>query len=396
MPITKLPGVYYNENVEFELVGAGSKIPIFIGYTGNTSTDSHKTDGTQILKYTKWAEVNTSIEKGGLGVYTEDTTNLMLKTLQEFFEESALTTSADMGVPYIYVIDLGDATSKDNWLNALSNAKSKAEATVETYVGVEKISGDYQFKDFLEAAYTSILTESHALKLKIGLTTKFDVAENIASTDVDEELIKLTDAENGIQKRRIGIIEPYLFGKTVARICLTEYNIEPGYYKYRSVKPDEFISRTPAEQLDLQDAGIIFNRDEVLTSATYPKINLCVSTAFRANPRPADALFHARINADHLLLEVFDTIYPQIKNNETATNFAYLQTQVDKLIDDEVEAENMIKYDEDTGDGTRLTLAESDSDPYDAILSGQIQPVNCTAAIEVQAELKTAALKSVQ
>ena len=396
MPITKLPGVYYNENVEFELVGAGSKIPVFIGYTGNKATTDHKTDGTQILTYTKWSEINTTIEKGGLGVYTEDTDNLMLKTLHEFFEESALTLSTDIGVPYIYVIDLGDATSKDNWLNALSIAKSKAEATVEVYVGIEKITGDYKFNDFLEAAYTSILAESHALKLKIGLTTKFDIAEDIASTDVDDELIKLTDPENGIQRRRIGIIEPYLFGKTVARICLTEYNIEPGFHEYRSVNPEEFIDRTPDQQLALQDAGIIFNRDEVLTSETYPKINLAVTTAFRANPRPADALFHARINADHLLLLVFDTIYPQIKNNETATNFAYLQTQVDKLIDDEVEAENMIKYDEDTGEGTRLILSESDNDPYYAVLSGQIQPVNCTIAIEVQAELKTAALKSVQ
>ena len=396
MPITKLPGVYYTENVEFELVGEGSKIPVFIGYTGNKATNDHKTDGTQILTYSRWSEVNATVEKGGLGAYTDDTTNLLLKTLKEFFEESALTTSADVGVPYIYVIDLGDATSKDNWLTALSTAKAKAEATVEVYVGEEKISGDYKFTDFLEAAYTSIITESHALKLKIGLTTKFDVADDITSTSVDKPLIALTNNESGIQRRRISIIEPYLFGKTVARICLTPYNIEPGFYEYRSVTPGTFIDRTPAEQLALQDAGIIFNRDEVLTSETYPKINLAVTTAFASNPRPADALLHARCNADNLLLKVFDTIYPQIKNNETATNFSYLQTQIDKLIDDEIEAENMIKYDEKTGEGTRLLLAESDNDPYDAILSGQIQPVNCTVAIEVQAELKAAAAKAVQ
>lgn len=396
MPITKLPGVYYNENVDFELVGEGSKIPVFIGYTGNTGSETYKVDGTQIQTFSHWSEVNQAVANGGLGVYADDTTNILLKTLKEFFEESALTTSADVGVPYIYVIDLGEATDKDNWLTALSTAKSKAEATVEVYVGVEKITGDYTAKDFLEAAYTSIMTEAHILKLRIGLTTKFDASTNIHSSDVDSALIELTKKDNGLQRSRIGIIEPYLFGKTVARICLTPYNIEPGYMEYRSVTPGTFIDRTPAEQLKLQNAGIIFNRDEVLTSATHPKINLAVSTSFASNPRPADALFHARINADHLLLQVFDTLYPQIKANETATQFAYLQTQIDKLIDKEVQAENMIKYNEKTNDGTKLIIAESDNNPYDAIVTGQIQPVNCTVAIEVQAELKAAASKAVQ
>ena len=31
MPITKLPGVYYDENVTYELTGEGSKIPVIIG-----------------------------------------------------------------------------------------------------------------------------------------------------------------------------------------------------------------------------------------------------------------------------------------------------------------------------------------------------------------------------
>ena len=83
MPILKRPGVYYNEDVTYELVGEGSKIPVFIGVSGNTETTGYKVDGTQINKYTNWEAVNKSTSEGGVGVYEEGTTNELLKTLYE-------------------------------------------------------------------------------------------------------------------------------------------------------------------------------------------------------------------------------------------------------------------------------------------------------------------------
>lgn len=397
MPITKLPGVYYDENVDYELMGDGSKIPVFIGYTGNEATDDYKTDGSNIQRFVHWKDVNKAVENGGIGVYTEETDNLLLKTLQEFFEEAKMNTSADIGVPYIYVIDLGKADKKEDWINAFSNAKVKAESTLEVYVGLEKATKEgYSFKDILEAAYASIKAESHYLKLRCGITTKFDVADDIASTDVDAELLKLTAMETGFQRPRMAIAEPFLFGKTVARICVTPANMEPGYYPYRSVEPGTFIDRTLDEQLDMQEAGIIINRDEVLNANTYPKILLGVTTCFASNPRPADSLLHTRFNADQLLSQVFETVYPQIKNNETAFNIALLQTQLDRLVDDEVLAGNMIAYDDKAKTGTKLTLIESDSNPYDMEVIGQIQPVNCTIAIMVEAEIQNAVTQSVK
>ena len=38
MPINKIPGVYYDEDVTYELTGEGSKIPVIIGATGNNPT----------------------------------------------------------------------------------------------------------------------------------------------------------------------------------------------------------------------------------------------------------------------------------------------------------------------------------------------------------------------
>ena len=71
------------------------------------------------------------------------------------------------------------------------------------------------------------------------------------------------------------------------------------------------------------------------------------------------------------------------------------QTKVDAVIDEEVRLERMIPYNNETGDGTRLTLVESDSNPYDMELKGQIQGINCTTAIIVKAKIKNPAVIAV-
>ena len=383
MPITKLPGVYYNEKVTYELTGEGSKIPVIIGVTGNAPAQgsTYKVDGTEIRKYTSWEEVNKPItaENPGIGVWSENTSNKLSQFLYEFFKEARLLTNADSGVPFIYVIDVGAGTTKQAWLDALTLAKSKSDAQIEVYVGADNIDS-YDLPAFLKGAYAAILEETHDLDLRCAFTTKYGAT--------DEQLIALTNESSGIQKSRIGICEPLLFGKTVARICCTPSNMEPGHLVYRSVEPGEFIDRTKAEMLNLQNAGIIFNRDEHINGNIYPKMNLCVATSFAATTRPADALFHARFNADSLLRDVFEACYSQIKANESASNLAYLQTRINKIVNDKVSAEEMVEYDERTEAGTKLIATESDSDPYSIIIKGQIQPVKCTIAIEVEATVK--------
>lgn len=385
MPITKLPGVYYDEQVTYELTGEGSKIPVIIGATGNAPENgsTYKVDGTIIRKYTSWDEVNKAItaESPGIGVWTEGTTNKLSQFLYEFFEEARLQVNSDVGVPHIYVIDVGAGTTKQAWLNALELAKTKLDATVEVYVGADNIS-NYTIKEFIDGAYASIKEGTKDLDLRCAFTTKYGAT--------DEQLIALTNESTGNQYSRIGICEPHLFGKTIARICCTPANTEPGFYTYRSVEPGEFKERTKEKMLALQNAGIIFNRDEHINNKVYPKLNLCVATSF-AKPvgsRPADALFHARFNADSLLREVFEACYTQIKANESASNLAYLQTRINKIVNDRVSAEEMVKWDDRTEEGTKLIANQSDADPYSIILTGQMQPIKCTVAIEVQATVK--------
>jgi len=386
MPITKRPGVYFNETTEYELQGNGGKIPVVIGKTGNEAATGYKVDGTQVLKFANFAEANRTIANGGIG--TDPTTNPVLAFLKDFFEEAEVKTSEDVGVPYVYVIDVGDATSKNVWLAALTTAKTVRDAIIEFYVGPDSITDTgYTLPDFINAAAASIDTESANLNLRTGFTTKVDAT--------DAQLIALNPSSGGILKSRIGIIEPLKFGKHAAMLCCTPYYIEPGFLEFRTVKPGTFKARTEAEILALQNAGIIFGADEVVSDLVVCRINLGVSTAFAKNPRPADCLFHARFNADNLLRNVFKAVFSQVKANESASYIVKAQTKVNAVIDEEVRAERMIPYNAENGDGTKLTLVESDSNPYDMDLEGQIQGVNSTIAIQVKVKIKNPAVKAV-
>ena len=142
----------------------------------------------------------------------------------------------------------------------------------------------------------------------------------------------------------------------------------------------------------MQNAGIIFNHDEVVNDKVYVRMNRCFATSFAATKRPADSLFHARFNTDHLLMEILEALYPQVKANETASALPKLQTAVDAVVDDAIDNGYMIKWNPDTKEGTRLILKESDYDPYDMELVGTAQPVNSTNAINVKMKINTAVL----
>ena len=385
MPTERRSGIYFDETPEYKLEGTGGKIPVFIGKTGNSAATGYKVDGTQILKFKDYDEVCRTIANGGIG--TDTSTNPLLAVLEKFFEEAEPRTEEDIGVPYIYVIDVGAGTSKDVWLAALTTAKTKRDSIIEFYYGAENIADTgYTLTDFINAAVASIATETANLNLRTAFTTKMGASDN--------ELIALNPSNGGILKSRFGIMEPVDFGKYAAMLCCTPYYIEPGFLEFRTIKPGTFKDRTDAEIIALQSAGIIFGADEVVSDLAVARINLAVSTAYAASPRPADALFHARFNADNLLRNVFKAIFTQVKANETVEYIAKAQTKVDAVIDAEVEAKRMIPYNSENGDGTKLTLVESDSDPFDMKLKGQIQGINCTHTIGVNILIKNPAMKA--
>ena len=221
MPILKRPGVYYNEDVTYELVGEGSKIPVFIGVSGNTATTGYKVDGTQINKYSNWEDVNKSTSEGGVGIYTPDTTNELLKTLYEFFEEGAIQRVEDIGVPYIYVIDVGTGKASYAWLAAAKLSKTKRDAHIEAIIGQEAVE-DVTPIALVKALQASIITETHSLNLR-NLFVRLP-------TDTVSELVTYTNDTNNLRLKRLGLCVKQLFGKTIARIWCKPYYKEPGFY----------------------------------------------------------------------------------------------------------------------------------------------------------------------
>ena len=390
MVFNKIPGVYLNEDVDYELSGVGSKIPVFIGKTGNTGSADYKVDGSVALKFSNYDDLNKAITAGGIGL-----DNDLNKVLKNFFEEARLKQPDDIGVPHVYVIDVGAGTSRDAWLTAVETAFSKIDASIMVFVGTENIQYTpegaeepvtYSVVDLAKAVKVAIDTRTHTFELWNAFFTKKDAT--------DAQLIALTDATNGVQKSRIGIIEwdNYRFGKTVARICLTPFNQEVGFVKYRSVEAGEFPERNLTQKLALQNAGIIFNHDEMYSDEMNPRMNICLATSYAATNKPADAMFHARFIADALLKDIYEAIYPLIKANDTASNLVKIQVKIDTVIDEYIRNGDCISFNKDTGIGTRLIAQPSDKDPYDVEIVGSIQPVNAILAIDVKEKLNTAAV----
>lgn len=390
MVFNKIPGVYLNEDVDYELSGVGSKIPVFIGKTGNAGSASYAVDGSVALKFSNYDDLNKAITAGGIGL-----DNDLNKVLKNFFEEAKLKQPDDIGVPHVYVIDVGAGTSRDAWLTAVETAFSKIDASIMAFVGTENIQYTpegaeepvtYSVVDLAKAVKVAIDTRTHTFELWNAFFTKKDAT--------DAQLIALTDATNGVQKSRIGIIEwdNYRFGKTVARICLTPFNQEVGFVKYRSVEAGEFPERNLTQKLALQNAGIIFNHDEMYSDEMNPRMNICLATSYAATNKPADAMFHARFIADSLLKDIYEAIYPLIKANDTASNLVKIQVKIDTVIDEYVRNGDCISFNKDSGLGTRLIAQPSDKDPYDVEIVGSIQPVNAILAIDVKEKLNTAAV----
>ena len=335
MPIEKISGVYLSEEVDYELSGTGSKIPVFIGLTGNTTTGSYKVDGTQVRKYTNYTRLNKAVTAGGIGVVDASETsptNLLNGTLRKFYEEARLTNPNDIGVPYIYVIDVGDGTAKQSWLNAVDYAISKTDADLLVFVGTENITYtpegseepvSYSVVDLMKSVNTVLTSKTTNFQIFNAFFTR-------TNATTDGNYTAMTSAQYGCQASRIGVVEwdNYNFGKTIARICLTPYYTEVGYLPYRSVKPGTFKQRTLEQKLTLQSAGIIFNHDEVVNDTIYPRMNRCIATSYASTNRPADARFHARFIADEVLRQIYEVAYPFIKSNDTETNIVKLQVKV--------------------------------------------------------------------
>lgn len=440
-----LPGVYFKENVENLTYTSSEEIPCFIGQT-NTTT-GYPTEVKQ-YKWDGYKELRKKQSEGGITQNGDEDTDLkdnpLLRLLKGYFTETNPTDTESICPPYIYVINLGNTvTDIATWESAFEASKAYRDITLECYYGMENITATSEksgIQQGIDAAHTSLKDKAKHLNLRRGFTTikvtndeapaltnniinsnnnsdksnnsdknnsnknnnnnkivKSNIINSIAGTEYDSDLKTLAVANKSYN--RIRIIEPQYFGRFMGRVCSTPIGEEMGYYQFNSINPGVFAARTPEQMLDLQSSGVIFGRDEYSASTFYPKINLGVATNFAqgVNNRPADSLDSARRIADWMLQQVFDLCYPQIKARETFSNIAQLQTKINTLIQRAISNGYVVKYDEkENPEGTYLDVIESDDNPYAMIVQGNIQPINCTIAINVDATITQPPLRAAE
>ena len=123
MTIEQTPNITSIETDHDPMVnGEGAVIPLIIGQTGNTV----EADNIQIKKYRNIEQVGSSIENGGIG---NAETNMTYQFCKKFLKETKKVYSDDIGLPFIYVIDMGsiDFTNGDAWAEAFNVAMTQQD-----------------------------------------------------------------------------------------------------------------------------------------------------------------------------------------------------------------------------------------------------------------------------
>ena len=401
----------------------------------------HKVNELQI--FNNFEQVNRSTltdgKLDGLGDYTtEKQDNPLLNLIHDFCEETKLMTEEYVACPYFYVIDLGAAENIGDWINSIETSKIKREIDFEVYVGFEEVKDgantanledfilavNYEntinrqsIGDFRKAFFTQLTINGTTHKYEDNTYYKSNyktidnalitIAKNLSganntmdkqfhtneSTGTYDSITALSS--NTISKSRTYLIEPLWYGKTVGRISITPYDMEPGYYPYNTLSADDVILRKPSEKLSLQLGGVIFNHLEEISTDEYIKISRTQSVSSNLNNHPPDTLFQSRNLCDTLATRLFDIVYPQIKNKETETNITYLQTNVNKIINDAIADGDFIPPYTVGNErkGTFMSVQESSEDAYDLELVGMMQPVNCTYSIHIVAQINDAKIR---
>ena len=254
----------------------------------------------------------------------------------------------------------------------------------------------FNLEEYFEEFYEKL---KHIIKTRAPILHSSKTTEYGKGTDSEYGHVKveksLVDTENpvessviknnvdGINSSRIALIEPVHYGTLLAKICNTEYYLEPGYLPINSVAVGEFDVLSNEERDKLCMSGLVFGEDDVLLPTTVPRICLGVSSSFGRpysataegyDSRPADGLIHARRNVDHHVREVLSILAQQIKRNETSVTLRYVKNEVMSYFESELNKGTIQEY--------SFNVVESSYNPYCLLVTGTIVPVNSTLAIE--------------
>ena len=381
MTIEQTPNITYTETDQNpKMTGSGAVIPLIIGQTGNTVDVNNLT----IKKYKSLTQIAATTANGGIG---NADSNMSYQFFKRFLKETKKIYSDDVGLPFVYFIDMGNTafTNGEAWAKAFNLAMTQRDVGKIAIVGFKKASSSgnitasevSQIVGILSSANTLIVEDSKKGSPKRLMFT----VEGATDTDMMEITDNTNTSENNspayINKSRVLPCTPDFYPEMVARFCLTPYDEEPGFYDFRSVSPDDVVARTEDMEEDLQNAGINFIRTEMEGSIAHARICLGVSSAMAADIRPNDVLPHFRRNVDHLINRIVVAAFPYLKAKESKTSIEMFQTDINTIVEEEIEKGSL-------QEGTEITAIESNINPYQLLVTGNVKPVNATLYIGVE------------
>lgn len=403
------PYINYHEALNNPIVGENySEVPLFIGK--GTGTGSIK----NVSEFKSYLDAKKELGTGD---------DSLAITVKEFYVENNNNTEGSLRVNKSYAMNLGASATVNDYLTALENSKYKKEATCISFTGLdwgaytepvveddERTPGSYANQATIKAMLISALSLIHedgdddkVNQMESGILRILYVPlpENASDEAIKDLMaflrIKNTGLDANLQAKdsRLAFVENQVvyaadettvlarfFGRTIARICNTPYYIEPGYDSYKSIPVGFFKERTPEERDELFNAGVIFNEDDYSLAEITPRICLAVSSAWGVDSlndvddRVNDALIHTRRNADYQVRQLLKIIAPQLKRNETSVNLAFVQTDCQLYLEQQVMLGRLMDF--------TIKVQEAVLNPYQLKVTGTMTPVNSTLAIEFE------------
>ena len=314
------------------------------------------------------------------------------KVLKDFFLENTYYSQADnLGVNAVMVVPLPANPTVANFIDAYKLLRKFRKITAIGCVGMSE-SPNLPSLGVTLRTYLMEDQQEGQLKIVYIKAPEKEANETIAQyatkiANLNQKHTEGTGANatevDGANSSRIAFIEPKHYGTLLAKICNTQYFLEPGYLPINSLAVGEFDVLSNDERDRLCMSGLIFGEDDVLLPTAVPRICLGVSSSFGRpfsptadgyETRPADGLIHARRNVDHHVREVLGILAYQLKRNETSVTLDYIKNQVMSYFEGELAKGTIQAY--------SFNVGESGYNPYCLLVNGAIVPVNSTLAIE--------------
>lgn len=358
MTYSKLPGVYFTESVGTTQNYGAENVPLFFVQTSTAIADLD-------AKVTNFKDLKT---------FFNVTKGKGLTQTYKIIEQAIL----EYGNTEFYVYSI-KADTRTAFIDAIKSTANLTDVSDVVYIEETKSGNTNTLAQKVEALQLGLADNAANGVFRQGyvvpygtITDAVTEAENVMPpvTVVTQLSTLLAGDGNG----RVCVIVPdSLCGTVLGHIFATRYNEEAGYTPLENINLSNVYDFDYTQMVTLQNLGVIFVRQEKIRGVEQYRINLAVTTSFKADS--ADGLLVSRRTADELLRQIGWTCQAFVKAQENEANRAALNTEINNVVTDFVNEGSIIK------EGTVLTA--SDVGNYTFNVTGTIQPVKSVIAIEV-------------